>query len=136
MRIIFLEKSYSKCGGVTSPRPFSGKLKLRIFLDQWSKVLYSLFLLYSKFPCLIFSIIFEWKYFSCYILLIDQVSLSGCFYFVRYWAICVLQLFVSQVVTPWILKLTLIYQAVFSTWPKSHDKNLNTLRTKRAFTMK
>ena len=27
-------------------------------------------------------------------------------------------------------------QAVFSTWPKSQDKNLNILRTKRAFKMK
>ena len=27
---------------------------------------------------------------TCYILLPDQVSLSGCFYVVRYWAICVL----------------------------------------------
>ena len=29
----------------------------------------------------------------------DQISLSDCLYFVRYWAICVLQLFVSQAVT-------------------------------------
>ena len=48
MRNIFLEKSYTKCGGETSPRPFSEKLKLTISLDQWSKVLYSLFLLYGK----------------------------------------------------------------------------------------
>ena len=34
MRNIFLEKSYTKCGGETSPRPFSGKLKLSISLDQ------------------------------------------------------------------------------------------------------
>ena len=48
MRNIILEKSYTKCDGETSPRPFSGKLKLSISLDQWSKVLYSLFLLYPK----------------------------------------------------------------------------------------
>ena len=30
MRNIFLEKSYTKCGGETSPRPFSGNLKLSI----------------------------------------------------------------------------------------------------------
>ena len=30
MRSISLEKSYTKCGGETSPRPFSGKLKLSI----------------------------------------------------------------------------------------------------------
>ena len=34
MRNIFLEKSSTKCGGQTSPKPFSGKLKLGIFLDQ------------------------------------------------------------------------------------------------------
>ena len=48
MRNIFLEKPYTKCGGETNPRPFSGKLKLSISLDQYSKVLYSLFLLYPK----------------------------------------------------------------------------------------
>ena len=37
--------------------------------------------------------------FLVYILLPDKVSLSGCFYFVRYRAICVLQLFVNLVVT-------------------------------------
>ena len=34
MRNIFLEKSYIKWGGETTPRPFSGKLKLSISLDQ------------------------------------------------------------------------------------------------------
>ena len=34
MRNIFLEKSYTKCDGETSPRPFSEKLKLSISLDQ------------------------------------------------------------------------------------------------------
>ena len=48
MRKIFLEKSYTKCIGETSPKPVSEKLKLRMSLDQWSKVLYSLFLLYGK----------------------------------------------------------------------------------------
>ena len=48
LRKIFLEKSYTKCGGGTSPRPSSEKLKLSISLDQQSKVLYSLFLLYTK----------------------------------------------------------------------------------------
>ena len=31
---IFLEKSYTKCSGETSPRPFSEILKLTISLDQ------------------------------------------------------------------------------------------------------
>ena len=34
MRNIFLEKSYTKCGGETSSRPFSEKLKLSISLNQ------------------------------------------------------------------------------------------------------
>ena len=34
MKNIFLEKPYTKCGGETSPRPFSEKLKLSISLDQ------------------------------------------------------------------------------------------------------
>ena len=48
MRNIFLQRSFTKCGGETSPRPFSEVLKWAISLDQWSKVLYSLFLLYGK----------------------------------------------------------------------------------------
>ena len=34
MRNIFLEKSYTKCDGETSPRPFSEKLKSSISYDQ------------------------------------------------------------------------------------------------------
>ena len=42
MRNTFLEKSYIECCGETIPRPFK-KSKFRKFLDQQSKVLYSLF---------------------------------------------------------------------------------------------
>ena len=48
MRNIFLETSYTWCGGETIPRPVSKKSELSISLDQCSKVLYSLFLLYAK----------------------------------------------------------------------------------------
>ena len=34
IRNSFLEKSYTKCGGETCPRPLSEKLKLTISLDQ------------------------------------------------------------------------------------------------------
>ena len=34
MRNIFLEKSYTKCGGETISRPFSKKSKLSISVDQ------------------------------------------------------------------------------------------------------
>ena len=43
MKNIFLEKSYTKWGRETIPRPFSKKSKLCISLDQYSKVLYILF---------------------------------------------------------------------------------------------
>ena len=36
---LFVEKSYTKCGEETIPRPFPKKLKLSISLDQQSKVL-------------------------------------------------------------------------------------------------
>ena len=39
MRNIFLEKSYTKCGGETIPRLFSEKSKSSISLDQHSEVL-------------------------------------------------------------------------------------------------
>ena len=42
---------------------------------------------------------FSTKMFLNYILSTDQISLSGCLYVLRYWAICVLQLFVNQAVT-------------------------------------
>ena len=34
LKNIFLEKTYTNCGGETSSRPFSEKLKLSISLDQ------------------------------------------------------------------------------------------------------
>ena len=48
IKSIFIEKSYTKYDGEFSPRPFSEKLKLSTSLDQQSKVLYNLFLLYAK----------------------------------------------------------------------------------------
>ena len=48
MRKSFLDKSYTKYVGETIPRPFSKKSKLSISLNQWYKVLYSLFSLYVQ----------------------------------------------------------------------------------------
>ena len=48
MRNIFLEKSYTKCGGKIIPGPFSKESKLSISLDQQTDILYSLFLLYVQ----------------------------------------------------------------------------------------
>ena len=109
---LFFEKSCTKCGGETSPRHFSEKWKLSICLDQqfnivcfycmasWGLSKYiktvenQLILGFFKnikkclelvtLPHFPHSI---WKeYFSFYVLLIDQISLSGCLYLVRYWA--------------------------------------------------
>ena len=48
MSNISLEKSHKKYGGETSPRAFFKKSKLSLSLDQLSKFLYRLFLLYAK----------------------------------------------------------------------------------------
>ena len=45
---IFVEKPYTKCAGETIPRPLSKKSKLNISLDQYCKVLNSLFLWYAN----------------------------------------------------------------------------------------
>ena len=44
MRNIFVKKLYTKYGGKTIPRPLSKKSKFSISLDQYCKVLTSLFL--------------------------------------------------------------------------------------------
>ena len=47
MRSIFLEKSCTKCGWETSPRPFSEKLKLSISLDQVQSFLQFAFIVWQ-----------------------------------------------------------------------------------------
>ena len=44
MRKNFLEKSYTKCSGETSARPFSVKLNLNLSPDQQSQVLQFVFI--------------------------------------------------------------------------------------------
>ena len=135
MRNIFREKSCKKYGEETIPRANSraylwihslnfyatyfycmSSLELFSILKLRCRPLaftsYKAFLKKTKrvlelVPWFIFWIIFEEKYLYRYVLLPDQLSLSDCFYFVRYWVTCVLQLFVDQVVTSKILKLTL-----------------------------
>ena len=46
--------------------------------------------------------------YALYILLADQISLSGSLYFLGCWAICVLQVFVNQAVTLWIFEINLV----------------------------
>ena len=52
---------------------------------------------------------FQEERFSCYILSNDQISTSYWLYFLKYWTIWVLQLFVNQDVTSYILKLILSF---------------------------
>ena len=47
-RNIFLEKSYTNCGGETSPRPFVETQKFSMPLDHQSEMLYGLFLFYVQ----------------------------------------------------------------------------------------
>ena len=64
---------------------------------------------------------FQGKCFLFYILSTDQISLSDCLYFWWHWAIRVLQLFVSQVITS---KLNLIFliKSFFYMTKKSRQK--------------
>ena len=77
------------------------------------------------------------KYFSCYILLSDQISLSGYPYSwdIRQHVYC--SCFLTKL---WRHKFWsqpyLSDQVVFYSWPKSQHKNQNILITKRAFKMK
>ena len=45
LRNIFLEKLFEKCIGETIPRPYFKKSKVRISLDQYSKLLCFFFLI-------------------------------------------------------------------------------------------
>ena len=123
MRNIFLEKPYTICGGETSPTSFSKGCGASFWgLSKYieTKLQTTCFYLILSFfkkqkevwnqpPSFVFCIIFQEKYFYCYIILFDQVLLSDCLYFASYWPICLLQLFVSQVATSQILKLTLSF---------------------------
>ena len=55
--------------------------------------------------------IFQEKYFSCYILLTNQISWTDCIYFLRCWTIFGLQLPFSQVVTSLDLELNLLFES-------------------------
>ena len=68
--------------------------------------------------------IFLKKMFLTLYLLTDQISLSGCICFVRYWETCIV-IFCYPGCGVTRLALT-FWSSRFSTWPKSQDKNLNT----------
>ena len=117
---IFHEKLCTNCGGETNFSSFFKKSKLSMSLDQQSEVSDSLFLLYVQvedyqnilkpkcWPLAFtsYKVFFTIKKRSgtslpasfsagflkknIHILLTDQISLSGCFYFLRYLTICLL----------------------------------------------
>ena len=68
----------------------SNIFKIENVKNLTNAILKSSYRILQESICLISCIIFEEKYFSSYILSTDQISLSGCLYFVRYWAICVI----------------------------------------------
>ena len=124
-RTIFLQKSCRKSGKETSSRLFLKKqknfikasalqLSFNIFLQfsTWTYINSKLYKIqtidpeiqsilifqkrvFEQFLNLILSMIFREKCFSRYIILTDEISLSDCPYFLRYWAISVLQLLFS-----------------------------------------
>ena len=121
VRNIFLKKPYTKCDGETSLRPFyfSCMSKLRPIEIYWIEAArppaltsYKAFLKSKKRSGTSLSVSFSAWFLKKNIFLViltGRISLFGCLYFARYWAICVLQLFVNQAVTSEILKLTLTF---------------------------
>ena len=80
--------------------------------------------------------IFEEKCFSCYFRLTHQISSSGYLYFLRYCAMCfVFVCFRDWDVINFEINFVFLIKPFF-TCPKSQDKNLNILRTQRAFKIK
>ena len=112
VRNIFLQKYCKKWGRETSSRPIfvfvflkaSYKVKtscphliFNILVDlhldiQWNK-LYNIYIYIYRYAQFLFftkwsGTSFSTSFFSCYILLTDQISLFGCLYFLRYWTSC------------------------------------------------
>ena len=61
----------------------------------------------------------------CYILLSDQISLSGCLYFLRYWAIYIDSTYIVIICCQFVTSIIAFLSSRFSTKPKSWDKNVN-----------
>ena len=104
-------------------------LSILIFYKRfWNQLLHHILcMIFTRKIFLILYSIIYYTYAILYSNITDQISLSGCLYFQRYWEICVLQLFIVQSVASFILKLTIPFLwSRFSTQPKSQDKNVNT----------
>ena len=151
MKNISLEKSYTKCDEETSPRPFSNKSKLSTSLDQQSKNLYTLFLLYvwvknyrdiltvwcrslafGSLPYFLHDFLTK----ICYILLTCQTPFSDSLLEILENMCIIIFLtynFPSLQRHKFENKLKFSYEAVFSYYQKTQDKNLNISRPKRTF---
>ena len=68
---------------------------------------------------------FSKKNVSCYALLTDQILLPDCLFFLRYWSICVLQLFVNQVGDVINFEINLSNQVLFLHHRKIKTKTFN-----------
>ena len=79
--------------------------KLGLFMKNMTRT-YSLWIVSP--PHFVYDFFLK-KCFLCYTLLTEKMSLYDCLYFLEYWSTCVLKLFVNQVVTSLILKLTLFF---------------------------
>ena len=92
-------------------------------------MLYFVFLEKSMgiFSSLHFVCDFSRKSFSCYILLTETISFSDCLCLFRYWAMCVLQLFVSQFLHDQKVKTILRKKNIFR-WNKKHFSSLLRLK--------
>ena len=84
-------------------------IKLQIIDPEMCSILIFQKKVWNQFLHHILCMIFQEKCSSCYILLTDQIALSACFCFSRYWAIFALQFFVNQAVTSQNLELTLSF---------------------------
>ena len=74
---------------------------------------------------LIFCMIYVEKYFSRYILLTDQIPLTGYLYFFRYWIICVLQLLaVQQLINYFVIVLEILLEPKFPNFSYFHPSFL------------
>ena len=156
MKNIFLEKPYTKCGGETSSRPISKKLKLsmNLSLDQQSEHLYSFLLFCVKIedyqnilkPLAFTSYEAFWKNkkrsrisllasFSAWLLRGNILMLDS----INWLTFIVWLTLLSEILENMcilIIRLPVcdalnFYQVVFPHDQKSQDKNLNISRTKK-----
>ena len=109
----------------------------RYLTDNISRLLaqrYAQYLFFIKRAWTSFSPAFYVWFFKkhiCYILLTDQILLSDCIYFLRYWVICLLYFFVVKSVTSYIFKLTIVFLSCYLT--KKSGQKYKYLKNEKSF---